>query len=166
MPTSIDGYIAGEQGELDWLESIPTEPGQDCGYGEFIKTIDLLIMGRNTYEKVLSFDKWPYEGIRVIVLSKSLKTAKNVELFSGDIHQLLDQVYAEGIRHVYIDGGKTVSSFLNAQLVDEMTLSIIPIILGAGIKLFDQIQSRHQWPLLNAKSYSNGLVQSHYSINS
>lgn len=166
IATSLDGFIAGENGELDWLDTVTTA-GEDYGYAQFIANIDVLVMGRNTYEKVLSFGDWPYVGLRVIVLSNSLTHVVNgAELFAGSPEQLIAKLKTENINHVYLDGGNTISQFMNANMVDEMVISIIPIVLGSGKRLFNNIEQRHQLYLLKHKQFSSGLVQLHYSSKS
>src|ERR1700722_16996556 len=139
---SIDGYIAKENDDLDWLETVrPAEQlRQDCGFHQFFAGVDALVMGRNTYDKVLTFGHWPYENKRVIVLSNRKKEpTNNVEFYQGDVVQLSHKLYAEGVKHLYIDGGITIAQFLQAKLVDEIILSIIPVMLGKGIQLFNPI---------------------------
>ncbi len=164
---SIDGYIAREDGNLDWLETVhPAEPlRQDCGFHQFFASVDALVMGRNTYEKVLSFGKWPYEGKRVIVLSnKKTEPQNNVAFYQGDVMQLSHQLYDEGVKHLYIDGGITIAQFLQAKLVDEMIVTIIPVMLGKGIPLFNPITLETNCRLLKSEIYSTGLVQLHYAF--
>lgn len=169
IATSIDGYIAKKDGDLDWLTTFspPTaaEEDKDCGYSKFISSIDVLVMGRNSYETVAKFDPWPYHGKRVIVISKSLTSVcEQAELFSGEITHLIEKLHAEGIKHIYIDGGVTISNFLNAGLVDEMTISLIPVVLGSGIPLFNKITHDKWCRLMSSKAYSNGLVQLQYEV--
>lgn len=124
-------------------------------------------MGRNTYEKVLSFGDWPYTGLQVIVLSNSLtQVIDEAELFVGSPEQLIAKLKTENIDRVYLDGGNTISQFINANMVDEMIISIIPIILGSGKRLFNNIEQRRQLYLLKQKQFSSGLVQLHYSSKS
>jgi dihydrofolate reductase len=163
IATSLDGFIAGENGELDWLDSM-TIAGEDYGYAQFIANIEVLVMGRNTYEKVLGFGDWPYAGLRVIVLSNSLTQVINgAELFADSPEQLMAKLRTENINHVYLDGGNTISQFVNANMVDEMIISLIPIILGSGKRLFNNIEQRHQLHLLKQQTFPSGLVQLHYS---
>lgn len=162
---SIDGYIAKEDGDVDWLQQ-GCIPGEDYGYPKFMATVDALVMGRNTYEKVLTFEPWPYKGKRVIVLSKTLTSVKNdAELYKGNIRQLVEKLYDEEIKHVYIDGGMTACQFLNEKIVDQMTLSVSPIILGAGIPLFSHIDTEVDCRLTSSQSYSCGLVQLAYEFD-
>lgn len=171
IATSIDGYIARENGDISWLETfaVPTGEGEDkdCGFSKFFSDVDVLIMGRNTYEVVSRFDTWPYQGKRVVVLSSTLTSVSDqAELFSGDIVHLVKQLYADGIKHVYIDGGVTISQFLNAGLIDEMIISLIPVVLGSGISLFGKMNHDKWCRLISSKHYSNGLMQLKYGSGS
>lgn len=130
IATSIDGYIVRKDGNLDWLQYGHTGD-EDYGFKKFIDSIDALILGRNTYQVVSGFDEWPYKDKRVIVLSKALKEVE-AELFYGELSDLLSKLHAENIKHVWVDGGITVSRFLEEELVDEMTISIIAMVLGSG----------------------------------
>ena len=164
IATSIDGYIARKDGNLDWLEYGHTGD-EDYGFKNFIQSIDVIILGRNTYEVVSSFEKWPYEGKRVIVLSKTLqKVRKEAELFQGKIEDLVSMLHSETPKHVWVDGGITVCKFLEAGLVDTVTISVISIILGSGIPLFSAMQKEHTCRLLSTKSYPSGLVQLNYEL--
>lgn len=159
---SLDGYIAREDGSLDWLQPMHVAD-EDYGYREFFASVDVLVMGRKTYEQVLGFGNWPYAGKRVIVLSHQLKAPqKNVELFSGDVSALVQQLHAEGVRHIYADGGVTICQFLQAQLVDQMILSVVPVFLGSGVPLFSAVRTQTVCRLVSVKSYPTGLAQLHY----
>lgn len=164
IATSIDGYIARKNGGLDWLEYGHTGD-EDYGFKKFIGSIDALVLGRNTYEVVSSFDKWPYEGKKVIVLSNTLnEVRKEAELFSGQLTDLTSMLYSKGIKHVWVDGGITVSKFLEAGLVDDITISVIAMVLGAGIPLFSTMNREHKCRLISTQSYPSGLVQLKYEV--
>jgi len=164
IATSIDGYIAREDGSLDWLDRIDGQ-GSDYGFNDFFGSIDALVLGKNTYEKVMTFPKWPYSGKRVIVLSKSLTSVMpEAELFSGNASDLAAKLHTDGIQHVWIDGGLTISHFLQSGLVDKMTLTIIPVILGSGIPLFNPLSSEILCKLSSSQGYPSGLVQLTYDI--
>lgn len=164
IATSIDGYIARKDGELDWLQ-YGHEGDEDYGFKKFIQSIDALILGRKTYQVVSGFDEWPYKGKRVIVLSHTLKEVrKEAELFSGQLTDLLSKLHSENIRHVWVDGGVTASKFLEAGLVDELTISIIAMILGSGIPLFSVMNREHKCRLISTQSFPSGLVQLKYEL--
>lgn len=161
---SIDGYIARKNGNLDWLQYGHTGD-EDYGFKNFINSIDALILGRNTYEVVSGFDEWPYKGKRVIVLSHTLtEVRKEAELFSGQMTDLTSMLYSEGIKRVWVDGGITVSKFLEAGLVDDITLSVIAMVLGSGIPLFSTMNQEHKCRLISTQAYPSGLVQLKYEI--
>ena len=169
IATSIDGYIAKKNNDIDWLTkfSPPTDENEDkdCGFSRFFSSVDVLVMGRNSYDVVSSFDNWPYEGKRVIVLSSTLTSVcKQAELFKGEIAALIEKLHAEGIKHVYVDGGATISQFLNMGLVDQLIISIIPVVLGLGIPLFSKINDDKWCRLISTQAFSNGLVQLQYEV--
>lgn len=168
IATSIDGYIAKNDDGLDWLETFkpPLEiPNEDYGFKKFLNQVDALVMGKNTYKIASSAAVWPYQGKRVIVLSSSLSSVcDKAEIYTGDIQQLTKRLYSEGIKHIYVDGGKTISQFLNARLIDELIISILPVILGSGIPLFNNILHESWCRLLSSQAYSNGLLQLRYEM--
>lgn len=169
IATSIDGYIAKKNNNIDWLTKFNPPTGEDedkdCGFSKFFSSVDVLVMGRNSYEVVSHFDPWPYEGKRVIVLSSMLTSVcKQAELFKGDITQLIKKLHSDGIKHIYVDGGATISQFLNMGLIDQLIISIIPVVLGAGIPLFSNINNDKWCELDSSQVYSNGLVQLRYNI--
>jgi len=164
IASSIDGYIARKDGNLDWLH-YGHAGDEDYGFKKFTSSIDAVIMGRNTYEVVAGFDEWAYKEKRVVVLSNTLRTVrKEAEIFSGELTELLAKLHAEGIKHIWIDGGVTVSRFLEAGLVDEITISIIAMVLGSGIPLFSPMNQEHKCHLISTKSYPSGLVQLKYGV--
>lgn len=164
IASSIDGYIARKDGNLDWLQ-YGHVGDEDYGFKNFMNSIDALILGRKTYEVVAGFEEWPYKSKRTIVLSQTLKTVrKDAELFCGELTDLLSKLHSENIRHVWVDGGITASKFLEAGLVDDLTISIIAMILGSGIPLFTIMNREHQCRLVSTQSYPGGLVQLKYKL--
>ncbi|MEM9449905.1 MAG: dihydrofolate reductase family protein [Cyanobacteria bacterium P01_E01_bin.6] len=171
IATSLDGYIARSNGDIDWLDTAnATVPdGEDCGYGELMHSIDALIMGRNSYEKVLSFGSWPYGDTPVTVLSRNPiafpdDLPKTIQHSSEKPRELCERLSGEGVGHIYIDGGNTIQRFLAAGLVDELTITVIPIILGDGIPLFGPTKSDLSLTCVGAKAYEFGFVQLKYTI--
>lgn len=161
---SIDGYIARKNGELDWLEYGHTGD-EDYGFKKFIGSVDALVLGRNTYEVVSGFDKWPYDGKKVIVLSHTLNAVrKEAELFCGQLADLVSTLHSEGIKRIWVDGGITVSRFLEADLIDDITISVIAMVLGSGIPLFSTMNREHKCRLISTQSYPSGLVQLKYEV--
>ncbi|MBS0654736.1 MAG: GNAT family N-acetyltransferase [Verrucomicrobia bacterium] len=163
IAASIDGFIARQDGGLDWLDRVGGFD-EDYGFQNLMNSIDALIIGRKTYE-VASTVPDPYPGKRVIVLSNSLHSVKEgMELYCGDLAVLVTKLHKEGIQHIWVDGGTTISQFLSSQMIDAMTLSIIPVILGSGIPLFNVIGKEIPCRLASSQSYPSGLVQLRYEI--
>lgn len=171
IATSVDGFIATIDGGLDWLErpEYSAVPMKGVSYADFIKNVDALVMGKNTFEKVLTFDRWPYEGTPVVVLSSTLTTvpfhlASSIRLVSGTPQEIVDRLQAEGKRHLYIDGGITIQRFLQAGLIDEITITRIPVLLGRGLPLFGNSGVKQQLKLLEAVASDSGIVQERYKV--
>jgi dihydrofolate reductase len=163
IAASLDGFIARSDNSLDWLDRVGGFD-EDYGFKKLLDSIDSLIIGRKTYEVATTVAD-PYPGKKVIVLSHSLTgVRKGMELYRGDLSELVHRMHKEGLKHIWVDGGTTISQFLSHQLVDTMTLSIIPIILGSGIPLFSMINREIPCKLLISQSYPSGLVQSTYEI--
>ncbi|MBU2705107.1 dihydrofolate reductase [Zooshikella marina] len=168
IATSVDGFIARKNGDIDWLEQAGDGNNTtDFGYEDFMSSVTCLVMGRKTFEKVLSFPEWPYEKKRVILLSRTCSSIPpelegKVELYSGEISALVDRLKYEGEQRVYIDGGVTIQSFLKAGLVDDITITRIPVIIGEGLPLFAQTGHDISLTHIATKAYDNGFVQSTY----
>ena len=163
---SLDGFLARADGGIDWLD-IPGEEGEDYGWGEFFPTIGAIVMGRATFEKLLSFDTWPYGDTPLIVLSTTLTAAPEhltgrVEISSLAPPALLNHLAARGFRRVYVDGGRTVQSFLRQDLIDEMVVARLPVLIGSGIPLFGDLEADLAWEHLDTRIYPNGLIRTHY----
>jgi dihydrofolate reductase len=168
IATSLDGFIARQDGSIDWLTNIPNPSGEDYGYQHFIDSIDVIVMGRNTFETALSFGEWPYTK-RVIVLSTRTieipdRLPKNVSVQNASPSILLESLSADGATHLYVDGGKTIQRFLAAGLVDELTITRIPILLGDGLPLFGSIEHDIHLQHLETKAFANDFVQSKYHV--
>ena len=175
IATSVDGFIARSNGDIDWLTDSPGEtPGGDSGYDEFFASVDHLLMGRGTYEKVLTFEVWPYGDTPVLVLSSTLmpavqstQTAPGVQV----VRSLAEAVAAlneAGAAHVYIDGGKVVQACLAADLVDDLTITRIPVLLGEGIPLFGALPGTLPGDIRletrSADRIGGGMIQERYSV--
>lgn len=164
---SLDGYIAGKNGELDWLEMVPNPDGDDMGYGALIERIDAIVMGRTTYETVLGFGgEWPYPK-PVFVLSRSLQSIPEqlegkVQLLAGSPTELIATLHACGHYRLYIDGGTTIQQFLAADLIDELIVTTLPILLGGGFLLFSKLEKPLAWEHVGTEVFLGQLVQSHY----
>lgn len=172
IATSLDGFIARPDGGLDWLDGAQARipPPEDCGYADFIQGIDALVMGRNTYDKVHSFTPWPYDK-PVYVMSRTLKALPGapagVQLFNGTPAELVAHAARQGQPRLYVDGGLTVQSFIAAGLLDEITITRVPVLLGEGLHLFGPLaagQTAVQLRHLATYSWDFGLVQSRYAL--
>jgi dihydrofolate reductase len=165
IATSLDGFIARVDGGLDWL---PPGGGEEHGYDAFMATVDALVIGRKTFETVLAFDAWPYGEKPVVVLStRPLAPAQPgavVERMSGPPAEIVAQLDARGVRHVYVDGGITIQRFLQAGLIQRLTITRIPVLLGAGIPLFGPLQGDILLRHVATRQYASGLVQSEYEV--
>ena len=167
IASSLDGFIAGRNGDISWLDAYQVE-GEDYGYSEFLKAIDIIVMGSKTYEQVLNFGSWPYEGVKTYVMTKRqlepVDKAK-VKFYSGDLNSFVPGIKRESHKNIWLVGGASLSqSFLKHNSIDEMILSIIPVILGDGISLFRRTQEEFRLELLRSGSYDNGIVQLHYKL--
>lgn len=164
IATSLDGYIARSDGNIDWLDSVQMT-GEDYGFQAFFESVDALILGRNSYDTVLGFPDWPYAGKRCIILTHRPAISRHgEEFYQGDPVRLLDRLGEEGIRHAYVDGGNVIQQFLGGNLIDDLTLSIIPVILGDGIRLFATTETEHALTLESSRAWASGLVQLRYRL--
>jgi dihydrofolate reductase len=162
IATSLDGYIARPDGTLDFLSVVERE-GEDYGYAEFFSTIDALVIGRKTYETVLAFPEWPYAGKRCIVLThREAPSLHGEQFFAGAPTALVEQLGLTGVQRLYIDGGAVIREFLKADLIDDVTLSVVPVLLGQGLPLFGPEVPEQRLVLDGVKSYESGLVQMRY----
>jgi len=163
---SVDGFIARPNHGLDWL---PVGGGEPHGYEEFMATIDALVIGRKTYEKVLTFDSWPYASKRVVVLSsKPLDLSKAVggvvEQMAGSPGEVVTQLAASGASNLYVDGGITIQGFLYAGLVQRLIITRVPVLIGSGIPLFGTLPADVHLSHVATRHFPSGLVQSEYLV--
>jgi len=166
IATSIDGFIADLDGGVDWLDEIPNPDDSDFGFANFINEIDALLMGKNTFEKVLTFDKWVYDK-PVFVLSNSLSAipdhlTEKAEIIGGGIQDVINRLKGRGYQNLYVDGGRVIQSFLRENLIDELIITTVPIILGSGIPLFGEVDSHLKLKHKHTELFNNYLVKSHY----
>jgi len=159
---SLDGYIARTDGAIDWLSIVhPLDPSH--GYEAFMASVQTLIIGRGTYDTVLGFDEWPYAGKRVIVMTHRPAEPRNgEELFAGSVADVIARV--GDAERVYVDGGQIISQFLAADRIDDMTVSVIPIVLGSGLRLFPGGEREHRLVLDSHQAWPSGLVQLRYRV--
>lgn len=164
---SLDGFIAGKNGEIDWLHAIPNPENNDMGYNRLMEEVDAIIMGRTTFETVCGFDiDWPYSK-HVFVLSNTLKEVpqkliKKTTLLNGSPQQILTKIHEEGYFNLYIDGGRTIQHFLKEDLIDELRITTIPIVLGGGFSLFGDLPKPMEFDHIESKVFLNQIVQDCY----
>ena len=167
IATSIDGFIADKDGGIGWLDTIPEINTIDTGYADFIANVDALVMGRMTYEKVLSFGiDWPYTKM-VYVVSSQLKSVPDelegkVTVLSGELNDILAIIHDHGHLQLYIDGGSLIQGFLMEDKIDEMVITVIPILLGAGIPLFGTLLATLQFECVKTNHFLGSVVQNHF----
>ena len=163
--TSVDGYIARPDGAFDFL---PPNGGEPHGYDEFIASVDALIIGRKTYEVVLALDTWPYGEKPVFVLTtKALRTPPAgavVERMTRSPEEVVATLTRRGFRHAYVDGGVTIQSFLRARLIQYLTITRVPVIIGSGIPLFGLTTGDVMLKHIKTQQYASGLVKSEYEV--
>ncbi len=164
--TSVDGFIARPNGNLDFL---PEGGGEPHGYNEFIATVDALVIGRKTFETVLAYPTWPYGDKRVVVLSSqpldfSAVRGGTVEQMSGTPAEIVAKLEASGARHIYLDGGITIQRFLRAGLVNRLIITRVPVLIGEGIPLFGSLPHDVHLQHVATQHYPSGLVKSEYRI--
>ena len=171
--TSLDGFIAREDGDISWLHSVNKKatPGEDFGFNSFLESVDLIVMGRKTFEQVISFNEWSYQDTKMIVLTsndieipeKLKKTVTTSNTLSSA--QLIKELSDQSINHIYADGGTVIQDFLSTGLVDEITVTIVPILIGKG-KSFSRLLSKDLYlQHLKTTVYNFGFVQNKYKIN-
>jgi dihydrofolate reductase len=164
--TSVDGFIARPNGDLDWLPA-------DCephGYDEFFASVDALVIGRKTFETVLAFDTWPYGEKRVVVLSSqpvdlSAAAGGVVEQMAGDPAEIVATLAGSGAQHLYVDGGITIQRFLRAGLVQRLIITRVPVLIGDGVPLFGSLPGDVRLRHIATRDFPSGLVQSEYQID-
>ncbi|CRM61472.1 dihydrofolate reductase family protein [Pseudomonas sp. 24 R 17] len=171
IAASVDGFIARPDGDIEWLHRPEYELAALNGltYESYIATVDALVMGRKTLEKVQSFAEWPYEGMPVIALSHQAVEIPTylqgkVEVMSLDPIALVAQLAERGMKHLYIDGGQTIQAFLDSGLINELIITRIPVLLGQGIPFFSQVGNEHDLRHIGTYVSENGFVQSRYEV--
>jgi dihydrofolate reductase len=166
IATSLDGFIARKDGAIDWLPDVGSDPdGGEHGYTDFIRDIDYIVMGRNTYDVVCGFESWPMDQTPVIVLSNTLTEVMDrhkgfAEVMSGSPKNIVRQLQDRGAKHLYIDGGKTIQE----ELITDITITRIPVLIGTGIPLFGPLDKDIPLRLINRVVFANGLDQVAYTL--
>jgi dihydrofolate reductase len=170
VATSIDGFIAREEGAIDWLSSTGNaKSGEDYGYRDFLNSVDAIVMGRNTFKQVLSFASWPYGKKPVIVLSnRKLKIPENLSKTVSSMNESPQEVVKQlgklGFKHLYIDGGKTIQGFLKEGLIQQLIITMVPILIGTGIPLFGSLSHDVKLDHIETSQFDDGLVQCRYKV--
>jgi dihydrofolate reductase len=171
IATSLDGFISRIDGSIDWLidANARLPAGEDCGYGRFMATVDALVMGRHTFERARSFGEWPYGVTPVVVLSSRMRSLprtvpSSVSLSNEMPAALVSRLSGQGMRHLYMDGGVTIQCFMAAALIDELTITKIPVLIGGGRSLFGPLTSDVHLEHLSTHAFDFGFVQSKYCI--
>lgn len=172
IATSLDGFISRVDGSIDWLTEasrlVPS--GEDCGHKAYMSTVDAIVMGRNTFDQVLTFGEWSYGSTPVIVMSRRESPLPDdvpdtVTLSRESPSELVERASRHGMKHLYIDGGVTIQGFLEQGLIDELTITVIPILLGTGRPLFGPLPKDVNLSHIESRTYEFGFVQHVYAIN-
>ncbi|USX18102.1 dihydrofolate reductase family protein [Oxalobacteraceae bacterium OTU3REALA1] len=170
IATSLDGYIARSDGDIDWLLE-RDDPAEDHGYADFIADKEMIVMGRGSYEKALSFDKWHYDR-PVLVLSKQLAGRPVPSSLQGKVRfsdlspvETMRELAEQNVRRVYVDGGQVVQSFLREGLIEDMVVTTVPVLIGAGKPLFGALPGDVDLTLVSSRAFPSGLVQTTYRIS-
>jgi dihydrofolate reductase len=163
--TSLDGFIARTDGDISWLVKFGDADAIDA-YNEFIATVDVIVIGRGTYETVLGFPSWPY-GKPVFILSRTVTDMPDhlrnkATITSLAPSELLRHLSGQGFKAAYIDGGKVIQSFLAADLIDSLIIAKVPVVIGSGIPLFGSVDNDINFEHVRTSTYANGLVRSYY----
>ncbi|MGI9405614.1 MAG: dihydrofolate reductase family protein [Hyphomicrobiaceae bacterium] len=169
MAMSLDGFVARSDGSVDWLMKQKVE-GENHGFDAFMASVDGMVMGRASYQNVLTFGDWPYKKT-VVVMSRTLTDVDIPDELKGRVRlsnltprELMEQLDNEGWKRAYVDGGKIVQSFLSAGLIKDIELTHIPILIGDGIQLFGRLKEDIDLEHIETRSFPSGLVTSKYKI--
>lgn len=166
---SVDGFIAREGGDLDFLE-VPGDPkGEDYGYQAFVGEIDAIVMGRKTFEKFLTFKTWPYGKTPLVVLTTrplplQPRLRGKVETMADRPAEVVGRLRRRGLKRLYLDGGRTIQGFLRAGVVDEITITRVPVLVGQGVPLFGALPQDVKLKHLETRAFKSGMVQSTYAV--
>jgi dihydrofolate reductase len=159
---SLDGCIATDDDSLDWLTSAGS-PSEDYGFDAFVAAVDLVAMGRSTYEFIKDVDELPYQGRPVHVFTTRAVTPRpGFEFYARTPNDALAHWASAGVRRVYLDGGSLISQFLAAGLVDDLTITTVPLLLGSGKRLFHRIDRMTHLTLVDSRAFPSGMLQSRY----
>jgi len=179
IATSADGFIATPDGAVDWLHTtgnLDADMGsEDMGWQYFIESVDCMVMGRKCMDVIgcmnLTPEQWPYGDMLIVVLSRTVRTApasfhSETEIYSGDIQSLIKDLSSRGFKHVYVDGGATITSFLELGLINQMTITQAPVLLGEGIPLFGKLERHVKLENPEVMAFPNDMIQVKYTVSS
>ena len=161
---SLDGFIAGPNDDISFLETAVQE-GEDYGYADFIDTVDTVVMGKRTYDKVLSMGyEYPHKHLESYIINRYSNEQKgNIRFYNGSLYDLINQLRLRSGKNIFCDGGAyVVNELLKHDLIDEFIVSIIPVVLGNGLRLFNNDNMSSRLKLISSQSYKSGLVKLHY----
>ena len=176
IAASTDGFIATPDGGVEWLEklgSVNNEP-VDMGFGEFMASVDCMVMGRKCMEKIASMqltpEQWPYGETPIYVLRHTLEVLPehfpaSVQLYAGDVTALVKTLSEAGHKHCYVDGGTTITHFLEKQLITDMRIFQAPVLLGKGLPLFGELSQNVQLSNASCTRYKNDFLELNYHVN-
>ncbi|WP_411277325.1 dihydrofolate reductase family protein [Gaiella sp.] len=163
IATSLDGYIAASDGGLEWLRNAAT-PGDDYGYAAFMQNVDALAMGRGTYDHIAALDPLPFDGRPLCVFThRPPEPRTGVTFWQATPGEAASEWERQGLGRVYVDGGRLIGSFLEADLIDDITITVVPILLGSGLPLFHPSSTVRRFRLDECESWPDGLVTLSYS---
>lgn len=170
---SLDGQIARPDGNIDWLTDPAPGPSHANitssttveAWDTFFPSVDHLVMGRGTYEKVLTFDAWPYEGKKVMVLSTTLEPGDGRIAIVRSLEDAVRRLDEAGAEQVYVDGGQVIQAFLRADLIDEISIGWAPVLIGSGRPLFGALDADIQLALVASNASSGGMVHATYRVH-
>jgi dihydrofolate reductase len=170
IAASIDGFIARQDGAVDWLDDLPNPNRIDHGYAGFYAGIDVVVMGRKTYEEILGFDvPWPYPDCKTFVITSQSAyepTTPNTETIYTLNEKTIRHIQSKSKKNIWVvGGGQVVTSLINLNAIDEMILSIIPLVLGSGIRLFAGKPKETAFSLATTETFETGVVSLTYRRN-
>lgn len=167
IAASLDGYIAKPGDDLSFLGTVQKE-GEDYGYGQFVSGVDTVIVGRKTYDWVMNaVPEFPHADKETYVVTRQPREAiGNTRFYSGSLKELVQQLKSVPGKNIFVDGGAAlVNAMLQEDLVDELIVSVVPVMVGEGVRLFKEGIPERQWKHLSTRSFDTGLVQSHYALS-
>lgn len=162
IATTLDGFIASKNGSVKWLDKY-NESGEDYGYKKFLDSVDTIVIGKTTYEQVLSFGEYPYKELKTYVFAKHVSDDENVTFVQGHVKEFVDNLDAGKEQNIWLMGGANIiNQFLKEHLIDEFIIFVMPTILGSGTRLFEDDNYEKSLVFTSSKSYDSGVVELRY----